>query len=77
MSTYKDNISKVKQILGSYQKIGVVCGVSGIAVQKWHAAGRPPRTEYTGETDYASAISKAVDNKVSRKDLVPEIVRPQ
>jgi hypothetical protein len=28
------------------------------AVRKWEAAGRPPRTEWTGETDYAGTVEQ-------------------
>lgn len=32
------------------------CNISPRAVYKWLAAGRLPRTDYTGETDYAERI---------------------
>lgn len=38
---------------------------------KWAIAGKPPRTEYTGETHYAEIISMAVHGAVSRDDLLP------
>lgn len=36
-----------------------VCGVKRQAVDKWIAKGSLPRTEYTGETDYASRLANA------------------
>jgi hypothetical protein len=39
------------------------------AVMKWVRQGRLPRTEWTGETDYARALSEAVGGQVSRDAL--------
>lgn len=36
-----------------------VCEVSSRAIYKWLASGSLPRTEYTGETDYAARLSAA------------------
>jgi hypothetical protein len=33
------------------------------AVRKWEAAGRPPRTEWTGETDYAAKVEELTANR--------------
>jgi hypothetical protein len=38
----------------------------------WYARGRPPWSEYTGETDYAGAISAATGGMVRREDLLPQ-----
>lgn len=40
------------------------------AVRKWVLAGRLPRTEWTGETNYAAAISEVVGGQVSREQLM-------
>lgn len=45
-------------------------GVSGQAIRKWEAAGRLPRTEWTGETSYSRAIERATKGAVKRKDLL-------
>lgn len=45
--------------LGGYEAAGRVCGTSGKAVQKWAKQGRLPRTEATGETNYAERMAKA------------------
>jgi DNA-binding transcriptional regulator YiaG len=55
-------ISKAIQALG-LQPLAKLCGVTYQAVRKWEAAGRLPRTEWTGETDYASKISAACADK--------------
>lgn len=43
------------------------------AVLKWARQGRLPRTEWTGETRYAKAMSSAVGGKVKVREL---LVRP-
>lgn len=75
MKTYSENLLEAKDILGSFAKVGQLCGVSGKAVMKWSIAGRPPRTEYTGETNYAELISNAVAGVISKDDLLPAIGR--
>ncbi|MBG0879393.1 hypothetical protein H0X90_21625 [Burkholderia sp. 9775_39] len=40
------------------------------AVKKWVAKGRLPRTEWTGETDYSSAIEKITGKFVSKAALL-------
>jgi DNA-binding transcriptional regulator YdaS (Cro superfamily) len=52
------------------------CGVSPRAVRKWQAAGRLPRTEWTGETDYAGRIERASGGAVTREALLALPPRP-
>ncbi|MFA5920076.1 MAG: YdaS family helix-turn-helix protein [Methylococcaceae bacterium] len=73
MNIYSQNLKKVRQLLGSWQKVAAVCGVSDRAVRKWHEQGRPPRTEYTGETHYALIIDSATNGKVHAHELLPDI----
>jgi hypothetical protein len=40
------------------------------AVRKWIARGRLPRTEWTGETQYAAAIESLTEGRVSRDQLL-------
>lgn len=75
MNTYTEKLIEAKNILGSFAKVGKLCNVSGKAVMKWASAGKPPRTEYSGETNYAEIISAAVHGKVSKDDLLP-VIRP-
>lgn len=40
------------------------------AVLKWVRQGHLPRTEWTGETQYAKAMSKAVGGRIKVRDLL-------
>ena len=42
---------------GGQVAVTKACGVSPQAVNRWVANGRLPRTEYSGETQYAQIIS--------------------
>jgi DNA-binding transcriptional regulator YdaS (Cro superfamily) len=76
MDTYISSLQKARSILGSYDAIGAACGgLSGKAVIKWKNNGRPPRTEYTGETEYAALIESATQGKVTREELLPSLVK--
>lgn len=50
--------------------LAALLGVSYQAVRKWQRAGRMPRTEWTGETDYAARIETATGRKVTRDRLL-------
>ncbi len=41
---------------GGIREVSVACEVTYEAVRKWVAAGRLPRTDWTGETNYADLI---------------------
>lgn len=40
------------------------------AVRKWEKAGRLPRTEWTGETDYSARIAEMTEHRVTRDELL-------
>jgi DNA-binding transcriptional regulator YdaS (Cro superfamily) len=44
--------------------------VSTQAIRKWQAAGRMPRTEWTGETAYCTSIEALTEGKVTRAMLL-------
>lgn len=46
-------------LLGGYSVIGRMCSVDSKAVMKWAKLKRLPRTEATGETQYATTMAKA------------------
>lgn len=56
--------------LAGITALGRACGVSHQAVRKWEATGRMPRTEWTGETHYATAIARLCDGQVTREQLL-------
>lgn len=62
-------IAKAIEQVGLYA-LSRVCGVSYQAVQKWNLKGRLPRTDWTGETDYASRIEKATGGQITRAQLL-------
>jgi hypothetical protein len=71
-TTYSQNLIKARNVLGSYEAVGRACGgLSGKAIMKWRDKGRPPRTEYTGETKYAKAIEQATSGEVPASSLLP------
>lgn len=46
------------------------CGLTVRAVYKWIDRGRLPRTEYTGETDYAKQLEEATNGAVTAQELL-------
>lgn len=51
-------------------------GLTPKAVRKWKAAGRLPRTEWTGETQYAAAIERLTGGQVAAARLLQPWPRP-
>lgn len=51
-------------------EVSNICDVTVRAVYKWIARGRLPRTEYTGETDYAKQLEEATNGAVTAKELL-------
>lgn len=62
-------ISKAIKIVGIY-KLGKACGISYQAIYRWETKGRLPRTEWTGETNYASRIEEATKGVITRDQLL-------
>lgn len=65
-------IRKAIKLLGGLSATGRVCKVNYAAVRRWRDNGRLPRTELTGETEYARAIAKAVAQQVSVRMLLEQ-----
>lgn len=65
----QSSITKAIEIAG-LTGISEACKVTYQAVRKWEKLGRLPRTEWTGETDYCSAIEKATKGEVTREQLL-------
>lgn len=55
------------------------CGVRRQAVDKWLAKGSLPRTDYTGETDYAQLLANAAAERGEHFDVtwLRENARPR
>ena len=66
----QDNlISKTIEIVG-LRALARLCDVSPGAIYKWQRKGILPRTDWTGETDYASRIEEATKGAVTRDQLL-------
>ena len=61
-------------LLRGAEAVGRLCGVTGKAVQKWIAAGRLPRTEATGETQYAEIMARA-DPRIKKHTVLATVFR--
>lgn len=57
-------------------KLGAELRVSGQAIRKWEAAGRLPRTEWTGETRYAETIERLMGGEVTKAQLLAKWPTP-
>ncbi|MFB8829084.1 hypothetical protein ACE0DR_06160 [Azotobacter sp. CWF10] len=53
MSALRESINKA----GGVANAAAICGVSQRAIYKWLTTGALPRTEYTGETNYAVRLA--------------------
>lgn len=54
-------------------KVSVVaraCGVTPKAIYKWIERGALPRTDFTGETDYAMRIAVASDGRFTASEIL-------
>lgn len=56
--------------VGNMSIMARALGLTPKAVRKWKLAKRLPRTEYTGETDYASCIERLTQGAVTRQQLL-------
>lgn len=62
-------ISKAIDLTG-LTNLAKACGVTYQSVKRWEAKGRVPRTDWTGETDYASRIEEATKGVITRDQLL-------
>lgn len=71
MSFFKSVIDAV----GGVKAASKICGISPRAMYKWLDSGSLPRTDYTGETNYADLLAEASDGKFTADEL-REKLRP-
>lgn len=62
-------ISEAISIVG-LSRLARECNVTYQALRKWERRGFLPRTEWTGETNYAEVIEEATGGVVSRSALL-------
>ena len=62
-------ITQVIALIG-LTKLASELKVSYQAVRKWERAGRLPRTEWTGETNYAEVIERLTEGKIKKGELL-------
>lgn len=72
---------KVPTLAEAIKEIGVTaissaCGCSPRSIYKWMKKGALPRTDFTGETNYAEQIALASEGKFSA-ELIKAISRPR
>ncbi|CAI0724925.1 MULTISPECIES: helix-turn-helix domain-containing protein [Serratia] len=58
--------------VGGQTAAAKICGLTVVAVHKWYAKGRLPRTEYTKKTNYAQRLAAAAGGKFSAEWLLHE-----
>jgi hypothetical protein len=61
-------ISKAVDLAGLIP-VAKACGISYQSVRKWEEKESLPRTEFTGETDYAKRIASLVNDEVTVAQL--------
>lgn len=67
----RNRITEAIALLG-LKTVADLCSISYQAVRKWERKGSLPRTEYTGETNYAELIATACRNKDPASEITRE-----
>ncbi|WHP46397.1 hypothetical protein QMO40_07110 [Mannheimia bovis] len=71
-----NDLKQIIESIGSVLKVSELLGVSHSAIHRWLIANALPRTEWTGETDYAQRLSDALGGKLSKTQIL-EIAHPR
>ena len=66
----KTGLEKAIDLAGGQTAIANIVGLTPQAIQKWVANGCLPRTEWTGETDYATQIAEHLAPNITRDELM-------
>jgi DNA-binding transcriptional regulator YdaS (Cro superfamily) len=67
-------ITQAIEIVG-LARLARLLGVTYQAIRKWEARGRLPRTEWTGETNYAGLIEEATEGQITAAALLSVAVK--
>ncbi|WP_173911066.1 hypothetical protein [Acinetobacter sp. Marseille-Q1618] len=62
----------VRAIDGKQTGAGEACGVSTTIIGRWIKQQHLPRTEYTGETNYAEALANATNGRFTKEWILEE-----
>ncbi|MFQ1046951.1 helix-turn-helix domain-containing protein [Avibacterium paragallinarum] len=49
--------------------VAKLCGITTRAVYKWRASNSLPRTDYTGETQYAEKLASVLNSEITANDI--------
>ena len=63
---------RVVKAVGGQVKAGEICDVTAAIIGRWIKRGYLPRTEYTGETNYAERLSIATNGFFSKEWILEE-----
>jgi len=68
MNVVTKTLTRLTKDHGELAKVAKICGVTHGALDRWKRLGRFPRTDFTGETNYAERIAKLSGH--SREELL-------
>lgn len=60
---------------GGVFAVATACGLSQRAIYKWISRRCLPRTEYTGETEYADVLAEISNGKFTAKQLRDSVLK--
>ena len=66
----KNILTQAIEEAGGITAVAAAVGKTYVAVYKWTVNGQLPRTEWTGETNYARIIERLTKGKFKRKQLL-------
>ena len=65
-------LARVVREIGGQVLAGAACDVTPAIIGRWIKKRHLPRTDYTGETDYAGALAVASGGKFDREWILAE-----
>lgn len=70
-----NSLSDAVALVGGPSSAAEACGRSTRAIYKWLSKGALPRTEYSGETNYAKCLADRAEGKFTADRLL-EVANP-